>query len=86
MVPQVCVCVYPLQSQGSRWIVSCLLFEFFELEAGGRVTADTARPTKRVPVGADAVGDARLCTCKFVMFCNHNPSQSPSRILEVASG
>ena len=31
-----------------------------------RVTADTARPTKRVSVGADAVGDAPLSTCSTV--------------------
>ena len=30
---------------------------------GGRVTTDTARPTKRVSVGAEAVEDAPLCTC-----------------------
>ena len=31
-------------------------------KAGGRVTTDTTRPTKRVSVGAEAV-DAPLCTC-----------------------
>ena len=35
----------------------------FLLHAGGRVTTDTARPTKRVSVGAEAVEDAPLCTC-----------------------
>ena len=37
--------------------------EEFLLHAGGRVTTDTARPTKRVSVGAEAVEDAPLCTC-----------------------
>ena len=32
-------------------------------EAGGRVTTDTTRPTKRVSVGAETVEDAPLCTC-----------------------
>ena len=31
--------------------------------AGGRVTTDTARPTKRVSAGAEAVEDAPLGTC-----------------------
>ena len=35
----------------------------FKFSAGGRDTADTARPTKGVSVGADTVGDAPLRTC-----------------------
>ena len=36
--------------------------------AGGRVIADTARPTKRVSVGAEAVEDAPLCICEFELL------------------
>ena len=35
----------------------CVSHEEFLLHAGGRVTSDTARPTKRVSVGAEAVED-----------------------------
>ena len=49
-VASVCVCVSPSVSKSF-------------LQAGGRVTTDTARPTKRVSVGAEAVEDALLCTC-----------------------
>ena len=54
-----CVCVSPLESRGSFWIVLFL----HVLLAGGRDTTGISRPTKRVPVGADAVGDTPLRTC-----------------------
>ena len=37
--------------------------------AGGRDTTGISRPTKRAPVGADAVGDARLRTCSRFVSC-----------------
>ena len=50
----VCVCVNPC-FQGFHLTISIV-------HAGGRDTTGTARPTKRVPVGAEAVEDAPLCT------------------------
>ena len=55
-----CVCV-PTCPQGIRLPRFSPLF--FRQEAGGRVPTDTARPTKRVSVGAEAVEEAPLCTC-----------------------
>ena len=57
----VCVCVSHPVSKG----FSPSPFVSPNLQAGGRVTVDTARPTKGVSVCADAVGDAPLCTCTY---------------------
>ena len=36
------------------------------LEQGDGNTSGISRPTKRMPAGADAVGDAPLCTCSTI--------------------
>ena len=41
--------------------------------AGGRVTAETPRPTKRVSVGAEAVEDGPLCTGVERNDSTHSP-------------
>ena len=57
----VCVCVHPW-AKGFPPPPLSPVYHKLSL-AGGRDTAGTARPTKRVPVGAEAVEDAPLCTC-----------------------
>ena len=55
-----------------------------DLSAGGRFTADTAGPTKRVSV--NAVRDAPLCTCLvFELLINLllKADPSPCRFLRV---
>ena len=68
----VCVCVNPC-SKGC---------DLPSRQAGGRDTTGISRPTKRMPVSADAVGDAPLCTCSMncclscpiFPFCFHGGS------------
>ena len=61
---EACVCVYPLESQGSFWIVLAFSFSF---AAGGLVVHASTSPTKRLALNTDIGGDAhrRTCNCPF---------------------